>query len=214
MKRIAIGSSLLIGACSSTPVDETQPVNRACTVSECFFEREIRDFEVIDERTLIVYVGGQRCAYRIELDGTFCDMTFAPEIYFRFPERRADEQRICSYDQRVSVDGGPFTDPDIDDRGLVPGRRSPSRLDPFGDAQQNRFDTRPGQCQVRSIASITDDELLEIYVERGVAPPPPPIGPGKIEVGEQDAGEGASEDESPADGLPAPQPEAQQTAAQ
>jgi hypothetical protein len=67
---------------------------------------------------------------------------------------------------------------------------------------------------VGSIASITDDELLELYVERGVAPPPPPIGPGKIEVGEQDAGEGASEDQAPADEVPAPPPEAQQTAAQ
>jgi hypothetical protein len=211
MKRIAIGSSLLVGACSSTPVDETQPVDRACDVAECFFEREVRDFEVLDERTLVVYVGGQRCAFRIELDGTFCDMTFAPEVYFRFPERRAQEQRICSYDQGVSVDGGAFTDSGIDDNQFPRSRQPSSAIDPFGERLDPRFDNRRSQCQVRSIESITDDQLLELYVERGVAPPPPPIGPGKIEVGEQDAEE---EGEAPADDAPAPQPEAQQTAVQ
>jgi hypothetical protein len=201
MKRIAIGSSLLVGACSSTPVDETQSVDRACDVSECFFEREIRDFEVLDERTLVVYVGGQRCAFRVELDGTFCDMTFAPEIYFRFPERRAQEQRVCSYDQGVSVDGGAFTDSSIDGNQFPGPRQPPGAIDPFGDRQDPRFDNRRSQCQVRSIESVTDDQLLELYVERGVVPPPPPIGPGRIEVGEQDAEEG----EAPADDAAAPQ---------
>ena len=45
---------------------------------------------------------------------------------------------------------------------------------------------------------MTDDEILELYVTHGVAPPPPPMGPGKIEVGEQKEAEAAPAGETPA----------------
>jgi hypothetical protein len=163
MRLIAISSSLLVAACAGSPTDNSQPVERACSVSECFFQRDVRDFEVIGDTTLILYVGGQRCAFKVELDGTFCDMTFAPDIYFRTPDGRAESDRVCTYDRQVGVDGGVFTD----------------SFD-----QPNAFGTR-SNCRILSVASITDDELIELYVERGVVAPPPPIGPGEIEVGEQ-----------------------------
>jgi hypothetical protein len=166
MRLTAVSSSLLVAACASNPADNTQPVDRACSVSECFLEREVRDFEVIDDTTLIVYVGGQRCAFRIELDGTFCDMTFAPEVYFRSPAGRVTDERICTYDRQIGVDGGPFTE-------------SMDNTQP-----PDRFGAPRSQCRILSVASITDDELIEIYVERGVTAPPPPIGPGQIEVGD------------------------------
>jgi hypothetical protein len=40
---------------------------------------------------------------------------------------------------------------------------------------------------------VTDDELLQLYVDHGVAPPPPPMGSGKIEVGEQDEKDSSAE---------------------
>jgi Family of unknown function (DUF6491) len=163
MRLIAISSSLLVAACAGSPTDNSQPVERACSVSECFFQRDVRDLEVIGDTTLILYVGGQRCAFKVELDGTFCDMTFAPDIYFRTPDGRAESDRVCTYDRQVGVDGGVFTD----------------SFD-----QPNAFGTR-SNCRILSVASITDDELIELYVERGVVAPPPPIGPGEIEVGEQ-----------------------------
>jgi hypothetical protein len=163
MRLTAISSSLLVAACASSPTDNSQPVDRACSVSECFFQRDVRDFEVLGDTTLILYVGGQRCAFKVELDGTFCDMTFAPEVYFRAPDGRAESDRVCSYDRQVGVDGGVFTE---------------------SADQPNAFGTR-SQCRILSVASITDDELIELYVERGVVAPPPPIGPGEIEVGEQ-----------------------------
>ncbi|HEY8520621.1 MAG TPA: hypothetical protein VIN61_11120 [Gammaproteobacteria bacterium] len=131
----------------------------------------MRDFEVINDTTLIVYVGGQRCPFRVELEGTFCDMTMAPEIFFRPPSRGVDieanyrSNRICAYD-RVDVDGGPFTE--------------------TFDQPPDAFGVRRSQCRVRDVVSMTDDELLELYVSRGVAPPPPPIGPGRIEVKGED----------------------------
>jgi hypothetical protein len=163
MRLIGISSSLLVAGCAGSPTDNSQPVERACSVSECFFQREVRDFEVIGDTTLVLYVGGQRCAFKVELDGTFCDMTFAPDIYFRTPDGRAESDRVCSYDRQIGVDGGVFTD----------------SFD-----QPNAFGTR-SNCRILSVASITDDELIELYVERGVVAPPPPIGPGEIEVGEQ-----------------------------
>ncbi len=61
--RLSIASSvLLIAGCASSPTDDTAAIDRACTVADCFFERDVRDFEVIDGTTLIVYTGSQRCA--------------------------------------------------------------------------------------------------------------------------------------------------------
>src|SRR5688500_2020989 len=63
--------------------NDTEAVGRACSVEDCFLEAQIRDFEVIDETHVIVYVGAQRCAFHVEVRGALCDLSFAPELYFR-----------------------------------------------------------------------------------------------------------------------------------
>src|SRR5687767_10251300 len=63
--------------------DDTGSVNRTCGVGDCFLEADVRDFEVIDKTHLVVYIGSQRCAFHVELRGAFCDLTFAPELFFR-----------------------------------------------------------------------------------------------------------------------------------
>ena len=185
MRLTAVSSSLLVAACASSPTDNTQPVDRACSVSECFLEREVRDFEVIGDTTLILYVGGQRCAFHVELDGTFCDMTFAPEVYFRAPDGRVPNERICSYDRQIGVDGGTFTETQNTE-------------------QPDRFGAPRSQCRILNVESITDDELVELYVERGVVAPPPPIGPGQIQGGEdaEPSDEQGGADAAPADAEP------------
>jgi hypothetical protein len=178
--------------------DDTQPLERACSVQDCFLERDVRDFEVIDRTTLIVYVGSQRCAFRIELRGTFCDLTFAPDIYFRSPsefQRREDNEifagspsnrladlRVCANDIGIGVDGGVFTE------------------NPTSNQPPDRFGNRRSECQISSVDAVTDDELVQLYVDHGVAPPPPPMGAGKIEVGEQqrDSDQAAPAEEAPA----------------
>jgi hypothetical protein len=137
MRLIAVSSSLLVAACASSPTDDTEPVSRACNVSDCFLQRDVRDFEGIGERTLIVYVGSQRCAFQVELDGTFCDMSFAPDLYFRAPDGRPESERVCSYDRQIGVDGGVFTE------GF--------------DSQPDRFGGPRAECRILSVASITDD---------------------------------------------------------
>lgn len=189
---IAVGISPAYG---QRKRDDTGAVERACGVDECFFERDVRGFEVIDHTHLIVYIGSQRCAFHVELRGAACDMTFAPEIFFRkanevpynlvpstnansaravaaFELERQQQQhndlRICDDDITVQVHGGVFTETD-----------TPSQ-------PTDRFGNPRTECQVSNVSAITDDQLLELYVTRGVAAPPPPMGAGEIEVGEQE----------------------------
>lgn len=189
--------------------DDTGATKRACSVEECFFARDIRDFEVIDQTHLIVYTGSQRCAFHIELRGTMCDMTFAPELYFTrngdIPEsgvtggaepipgrgpadpfnaletaRHNDRHlRICDNDMAISVHGGRFTEGNT------------------GTVQTDRFGNPRPDCQVFTVTSITDDQLVEFYVGRGVVPPLPPMGTGEIEVGEPDDPADAARDSTP-----------------
>jgi hypothetical protein len=206
MRLSIVGSGvLLIVGCASTPADNTAATERACSVSDCFLERDIRGFEVIDKNTVVVYTGSQRCAFQVDLTGTFCDMTFAPEVYFRSRSdaiqtegRPGDEifgsnigdrgLRVCANDLQIDVDGGAFTET----------RSATNPADPFGANQSangqrvDRFGQARSQCQVSGVASLTDDQLVELYVARGLVPPPPPMGSGEIEVGEQEAAEPAA----------------------
>jgi hypothetical protein len=183
-------------ACDAAPKkgkkDTAEPLDRACSVQECFSERDVRDFHVVDQTTVIVYVGSQRCAFELQLRGTFCDLTFAPELFFHShgglegaderiegrhdprydvfgPSRsgHASNLRICADDLGISVDGGVFTENSQTSRPV------------------DRFGNRESECQISTIESITDDEILQIYVDHGAAPPPP-MGTGEIEVGEQE----------------------------
>jgi hypothetical protein len=182
MRLSVVSSVLLVAGCASSPTDNTAAVDRACSVADCFFERDVRDFEVLDQATLIVYIGPQRCAFKVDLRGTFCDMTFAPELYFYAPGDiqessgqpadvfgRGDRGlRICANDLQIDVDGGAFTE-------------SPVATQP-----PDRLGNRRSQCQVAGVTSLTDDQLVELYVSQGLVPPPPPMGSGEIEVGEQE----------------------------
>jgi hypothetical protein len=182
MRLTLVSVAVVVAGCTSNPTaDTTQPVDRACAVDTCFYERDVRDFEVINQTTLIVYVGSQRCAFEVELRGTFCDLSFAPELYFYSPSElspdnerdaitggsassRLGDLRICRNDINVSVSGGVFTQS---------GATTPTTVN------------RRAECQISSVEALTDDELVELYVSKG-APPPPPIGSGEIKVGEQE----------------------------
>ena len=189
---VCLGLSVVVAAHGQrSKNDDTAATKRACSVEECFFERDVRDFEVIDQTNLIVYTGSQRCAFHIELLGTFCDLTFAPELYFsrlgEMPDgltpsrdpatdpfgalesgRSRRDLRICTNDLNIQVHGGKFTE-------------SASTNPP-----PDRFGNPRTECRVSTVTSITDDQLVEFYVGRGVVPPLPPMGAGEIEVGEQE----------------------------
>lgn len=190
---------------------ETDAVRRACDVDDCFREADVRDFEVIDRTHLIVYVGSQRCAFHIELLGALCDLSFAPELYFRrtnevpqivlsrpgnpalegdpttpraggrpqdfdafaIEQRERKDLRICGNDLMIQVHGGRWTESGA--AGMPTDRFGNPRTD----------------CRIASVDPVTDDQLLEFYVRRGIVSPLPPMGTGEIEVGEQEE-QGAS----------------------
>jgi hypothetical protein len=192
--------------------NETEAVGRACSVEDCFLEAQVRDFEVIDETHLIVYVGAQRCAFHVEVRGALCDLSFAPELYFRrtnevpmivaqrpsdgvtsgnsttprvgsrasdfdpfeLEARERRDLRICDNDLSIQVHGGRWTESQAS-----------------GGLTTDRFGNPRTDCRVSSVTSVTDDQLLEFYVGRGVVAPVPPMGTGQIEVGEQEE-EGAA----------------------
>jgi hypothetical protein len=197
--KIVAAVALLVVAASSAAYgqrrdrqEDTNAVRRACEVAECFHERDVRDFDVIDRTHVVVYVGAQRCAFHVEVSGTLCDLTFAPELYFQrknelpdnligggdsadsldpFQVERNDRKdlRVCSNDLGIEVHGGRMTE-----------SQTSLERDRFGNVR-TRID-----CRVLSVRAITDDQLLEFLVSRKVVPPVPPMGSGQIEVGEQD----------------------------
>jgi hypothetical protein len=186
---MCLGLLVAVAAHGQRNKDDDAAAKRACSVEECFFERDVRDFEIIDQTHLIVYTGSQRCAFHVEVRGTLCDLTFAPELFFHrvgdiSDAPRADpladpfgavatsrsrrDLRICTNDLNIQVHGGQFTE-------SVSSNAPPDR---FGNPRAN--------CSISTVESVTDDQLVELYVGRGVVPPLPPMGAGEIEVGEQD----------------------------
>jgi hypothetical protein len=202
------GAVLFVACCVVKPAAPAGAAERACSVKECFLANDVRKFDVIDRTTLIVYTGSQRCAFRVELRGTFCDMTYAPELVFsdptelpqgetsrriaggptaaqnlgfpddpNLPTRRHGRAslKVCDNDLKLQVSGGAFTDEPF------------STTDPASDISRRdpRFLNPRVACEVASVKSLTDDQVMEIYVAHGLVAPPPPMGPGQIEVGKQ-----------------------------
>jgi hypothetical protein len=223
MRLTTIGAALVVAGCAGTQTaDTTQAAKRACGGISCFYEREVRDFEVVNHTTLIVYVGAQRCPYEVELIGTFCDMEFAGEVYFnspselghdtspttandavraatptsppldpRLPASHLSDLRICSNDISIGVSGGSFTN------------------DPGNNQVRTVRGAQRSDCQISSVASLTDDKLMELYVRKGVVAPPPPMGSGQIQVG----GQSTPQPSGGAGGAGAPQGNSPQAAA-
>lgn len=193
-----IGSAALIvlfmGGCAAGPAvaAKDRPARR-CDASQCFRQRDIRDYEVIDDDTLVVFTGARHCAFVVKLRGAQCRLDFATQIAFlrrrpgtvgpRSPlpgsspdpfgiDRGAGRSyyesvsRVCAYSPRLLVYTGPVDAGSLEPLGGLSG---------LGDA-----------CDIGDVYSITDDELLEMYVDRHITPPPPPVGPGELRVTGQD----------------------------
>jgi len=213
MKIGAAGFVLFFACGLAHPAGDARAGERACNVKDCFFARDVRNFDVIDKTTVIVYVGSQHCAFRLELRGTFCDLSYAPELVFTDPKdvpineqspstagipgnisfgeldnrslpnqrRGRASMKVCDNDLSLDVSSGAFTESALG-----------SSLDPSGDpsVRRDRFGRPRSDCQVSSVTSITDDQIVELYVAHRVTPPLPPMGSGEIQVGRQ-SGEAA-----------------------
>lgn len=100
---LAVSTALALTACATVSDDPNRPVTPACDQTvNCFYERSIRSFQVLDDDSVVVLVGADRCPFRLELDGFFCNLRMSTFLAFDDPDGR-----ICSWDRTV-VAGGPF----------------------------------------------------------------------------------------------------------
>ena len=170
-------------------MSSNEPLER-CDNTDCFNQTQIRDFEVVDATTLIVYVGPRDCPYLVELSGIFCDLTFLPgnRVVFEPTLQRArrepnlsggfgntpgvSQARVCANDLSMGINNDPST---VIDDPLFPG-------DFRDNATENDLDGL--DCRIRNVESLTDDEILDIYVDKRIAEPPPPFGTGQVSGGE------------------------------
>jgi hypothetical protein len=185
-------------ACSTTETASSQPVER-CSVTDCFNRHQVRDYEVVDDTTLLLFVGAQRCPFLVEFGGAFCDLTFMPggNVNFRSTGMRRLDMRICASDLHIGIDDGPFSTAAGAPQDQI-GRIEDDN-DPFRTGARGAIG--PGQlpCQIQDVVSLTDDQVLELFVENDVTAPPPPFGTGEIQVKdeEQPGAEQGAERETP-----------------
>ena len=94
---------LVLAGCAATPPDPNLANTPACRQDvRCFYERGIRNFRVLDNRTVVVLVGREQCPFKLELDGFFCDLRMASFLSFNDADGR-----ICRFDRTI-VATNPF----------------------------------------------------------------------------------------------------------
>ena len=92
--------SFVLAGCATTG---ERTVRSGCDPrSNCFFQSDVRRFEILDDRTMLVEVGSARCPYIVELDGFLCDLRMSSMISFHDADGR-----ICALDNSY-VSGAPF----------------------------------------------------------------------------------------------------------
>lgn len=209
MKSAAGLLPLVIAGCAApgqTTSDADPP--EPCSVTDCFLERDIRDFDIIDRNTVVVYVGQQRCPFVVELQDVTCDATFAPAIaFFQTELGRMDRLttlqsgRVCASTRGLVLYAGIPAPSLLQQQDAFESRLGTRRPDGF--PRTDPFDSFPVDassddvCRVTDIRSINDDQLVELLAE--VKAPPPPVGQGELEV--------PDEPEEGADGEPARSPQ-------
>ncbi len=173
---------LAFGGAVVAPPDAAAQASR-CRTSNCFIDNAIRHHEVIDDATVVIYVGQERCPYLVRVDQLYCDVTFLADIHFiktRGRTQRGGVNRVCTYDTGLAID--PLGQFGVRFPGAAGGP-----VDPLSGGSL--------PCRVMEFRPVTDDELMEIYVEEGLVAPPPPIGTGQISRADEDE-EGEAESET------------------
>ncbi len=81
-------------ATSQDPQTDAAPsaADTQCGDSDCFFARNLSDFRVLDDRTLVVWATSRRCPYVVELARPCGGIRFANTIAFD-----SRDSYVCSY---------------------------------------------------------------------------------------------------------------------
>ena len=95
--------AFVLAGCAGAPPSPNLAGEPVCDQDvRCFYERNIRSFRVLDDRTVVVLVGRNQCPFKLELDGFFCDLNMASFLSFNDADGR-----ICRWDRTI-VGTGPF----------------------------------------------------------------------------------------------------------
>lgn len=162
----------LLAVLAAWPATEALSQASRCRTSNCFNDGDVRNFEVLRDDTMIVYIGRQRCPYLVRVNQISCDLTFVPDVEFvktRGRTERFGNNRICVYETGIALSTGGF------------GSRN------LGTGQTDPLSGRSLDCRVEELRPVTEDELIELYVEEGIVAPPPPVGTGVISRTDDDA---------------------------
>lgn len=168
--------------------------SKACLEMSCFSERQVRDFEIIDRDTMVIYVGRERCAYKVKVDDLYCDLTFLPEVAFFDTRLRNLNARVRGANPTDDLLGTRSASGGFNDRICINSNSIALETFEFADTV-TEAPIGQAPCEIREFDTITDDELLEVYVSEGLVPPPPPIGNGELSRTDELTAE-------PADALP------------
>jgi hypothetical protein len=209
MRRATALLPFFVVGCTGTPTTgDVGPAER-CGVSDCFNQRDVREFDILDEDTVVVYVGARRCPFLVELEPTFCDMTIVPGIAFLqtvlgSPDRLMpmESGRVCATTRGLVLYSGILSPTMLGQRDLgLPGQRRGGFPDggPIGgrtNPLERSFPVAPGStdvCRVTDVRSVNDEQLVELFA--ATQAPPPPIGEGRLELPEEaEEGIAAAED--------------------
>jgi hypothetical protein len=104
MRLLTLYLVLAVAGCATSATNSGQaPVRAACDQrTNCFNQRTVRAFQVLDDTTMIVFVGAERCPFRLKVDGFFCSLRSSAFLSFQDLDGE-----ICNLDRSYIV-GGPF----------------------------------------------------------------------------------------------------------
>lgn len=89
-------AALFVVGCAATDEQATSAApsgaDDECGDASCFFARNLRDFRVLDNRTLVVWASSRRCPYVVELSRPCGGIRFANTLAFD-----SRDSYICSY---------------------------------------------------------------------------------------------------------------------
>jgi hypothetical protein len=178
IKCVAVPLALMVAAPLSAQTGD-------CLERDCFYDRQVRDFRVIDSETVVIYVGANRCPYLVKVSGFYCDLKYIPDIdFYHERERRFEERSIRARGDPLEQAFGRFgstTDGFTRNDRICSNNAPQYALDTFGFGaySEDQIPVDQAECPVHSVVRITDDDLIELYTQDGMAPPPP-IGNGSI----------------------------------
>lgn len=193
---LSVVSTTIVGV-TLCGMSDLQAQSTRCRTSDCFTDRDVRDFEILSDDTLVAYVGRDRCPYLLTVDPLFCDLRYLPEVSFVKTRGRTDfgsATRVCTYDLGVGLDPMGFSSRD--------SRSGSSIRIPGEDPARGAMFSGDLPCRLVDFRAISDDEIIELYVDQGLVAPPPPIGTGQISRADEKtdaSGEEQSEDSDDAE---------------